>query len=101
MRANARHHQQHDVGEGHAQRDLEHSLGTTRAMNGAVHPLSVRGTRAGFKRRWKEGTSGAKSPRSMGAFYRSAEALRPPKSFHLRSSHPRSSALDTLQIPVV
>ena len=49
MGANAGHHQQHDVGEGHAERDLEHSLGTTRAVDVGVHFLSVRAAKAGFK----------------------------------------------------
>src|SRR5271170_2378420 len=51
MGSNAGRDQQHDVSKGHAQRDLEHSLGTTPAMNVSVHPLSVRAPKAGFKRR--------------------------------------------------
>ena len=50
MGADASHHQQHDVGQGHAQRDFEYSLGTSPAMDVNVHFLSVRAAEAGFKR---------------------------------------------------
>ena len=49
MGTNAGHHQQHDVGESHAQRNLQYSLGTAPAMNVDVHILSVRTGKAGFK----------------------------------------------------
>jgi hypothetical protein len=49
MGTNAGHHQQHDVGESHAQRNLQYSLGTAPAMNVDVHFLSVRAGKAGFK----------------------------------------------------
>jgi hypothetical protein len=50
MRANTRHHQQHDIGERHAQRDLEDSLGTTPAVGMHVHLLSVRASENRFNR---------------------------------------------------
>ncbi len=49
MGTNPGHHQQHDVGKSHAQRNFQYSLGTAPAMNVDVHHLSVRAGKAGFK----------------------------------------------------
>ncbi len=49
MGANARHHQKHDVGECHTERDLQHSLGTAPVVSVNVHSLSVRAGKPGFK----------------------------------------------------
>src|ERR1039457_747221 len=50
MSADAGHDQQHDVGQGHPQRDLQHPRRTARAMNVPVHSSSVRVDKTGFKR---------------------------------------------------
>ncbi len=52
MRPDAGHHQQHDVGQGHAERYLQNPRRTARAMNVPVHRSSVRACGAGFKRFW-------------------------------------------------
>src|SRR5208337_611049 len=51
MGANAGRHQQHDVGKGHSERNLEHSFRAAAAMGVEVHLLSVRAAEARFKAR--------------------------------------------------
>jgi hypothetical protein len=50
VRTDSGHHQQHDISEGYAERDLQHSLGTAPGMSVDMHTLSVRGAGTGFKR---------------------------------------------------
>jgi two-component system, chemotaxis family, sensor kinase CheA len=50
MGTDARDDQQHDVGKGHGERNLKHSLGASFAVKMGVHVLSLRAAKAGFKR---------------------------------------------------
>src|SRR5579864_6128531 len=49
MSADPGHHQEHDIGQSHGQRDLKYSRRPARAMNTHVHISSVRAYGTGFK----------------------------------------------------
>ena len=49
MGPDARDHEQRDIGEGHAERNLQYSLGTACSVNVGVHSLSVRAAKESFK----------------------------------------------------
>src|ERR1035438_297644 len=65
MSADAGHDQQHDVGQGHPQRDLQHPRRTARAMNVPVHSSSVRVDKTGFPHFSRGGSALMRPPRNL------------------------------------